>query len=88
MTIQEKVQTMIPRLSHLKDSAPTNNKRWCFSLLHDALVFSQDKIPRMDPHSLVSFVELTSHSVHDPNPNPQAVQNELAKLGFWIKLMN
>ena len=88
MTIQEKVQTMIPKLSHLKDSAPNNSKRWCFSLLHDALVYSQDKIPTMDPQSLVSFVELTAHSVNNPAPNPQTVQSELVKLGFWIKLMN
>lgn len=88
MTITEKVQKMQSRLSQLKEAAPNNNKRWCFGLLHDALVFSEEKIPDMDPPSLVAFIELTAHSVHNPEPNPQAIQNELVQLGFWVKQMN
>jgi len=89
MTVQEKVKLLLPKLEILKNAPKSSdNKRWCFSLLHDALVFSGDRLDNIDPMSFVAFIELTSHSVSDPNPNPKAVHNDLVRLGFWIREMN
>lgn len=75
---------MKPKLATMRDEATSNTQRWTFGLLHDALIFSGDKIHTMNAESLVGFIELTAIAAQAKDPDPRQVKKKLRSMGFDV----
>jgi hypothetical protein len=83
MTLQTKVKSMQARMAELQKGCGRNDqKRHCFSLLHDAVLFTGPRIDELDDTSLVGYIELAAQIVTCPNPDFRKLRNALIQMGF------
>jgi len=59
-----------------------DQKRHCYSLLHDAVLFTGARIDELDNESLVGYIELAASTVNSANPNFRNLRNALIQMGF------
>lgn len=82
MTI-EKVKSMQTRMAELQRACKRDDpKRHCYSLLHDAVLFTGPRLEALDSDSLVGFVELAAQIVTCDNPDFRKLRNALIQMGF------
>jgi hypothetical protein len=83
MTLQEKVKGMQERMNELRKKCRRDDqRRHCYSLLHDAVLFTGSRIDELGDGSLVGFIELASVVVEHQGVNFRYVRNKLIELGF------
>jgi len=83
MTLHEKVKSMQGRMREMyKGCGPNDQKRHCYSLLHDAVQFTGPRLDDLDETSLVGFIELAAQIVTCPNPDFRKLRNALIQMGF------
>lgn len=85
MTIHQKVKGMRPQLALYRDESISNMKRWCFGLLHDALLFTKEEtIDEMKPATLALFVEMMACAHIQDEPDARAFRMNLLRMGFNV----
>lgn len=83
MTLKAKVQSMQTRMAELHRGCERDDqKRHCYSLLHDAIAFTGNRIHDLEDGSLVGFIELAAAVVIRPDANLLYVRKKLVELGF------
>jgi hypothetical protein len=83
MTLQAKVKSMQGRMQELyKGCRPSDQKRHCFSLLHDAVLFTGPRIDELEEAALIGYIELAAQIVTCPNPDFRKLRNALIQMGF------
>jgi len=88
MTIQEKVRKMGKRMNEMRQEEPLRVKQHCFSLLHDAAIWSDSRIDEMSNDSLIGYIQLAAVVVQARDPDFSGVRFELANLGFNTSPLN
>lgn len=80
---------MQQRMAELRTGCiQSDPKRHCFSLLHDAVLFTHHRLDDLTNHSLVGFIELAAQAVTARHVSLSALRRELVKLGFSIAPVN
>jgi hypothetical protein len=76
---------MKKKLRSMREESLSEKKR-CFGLLHDALVFSEAKLHLLPASSLVEFIELTAWTVRENGSKEhyRKVEKQLRHLGFSV----
>lgn len=83
MTLQEQVKKMQERMNELRKGCRRDDeKRHCYSLLHDAVLFTGPRLEELGDGSLVGFIELAGTVAGRPDANFRYVRNKLIELGF------
>jgi hypothetical protein len=83
MTMQAKVKSMQTRMAELGRACKRNDpKRHCYSLLHDAVLFTGPRLEELDNNSLVGFIELAAQTVTCENPIFRKLRDALIQMGF------
>jgi len=83
-TIQEKVRSLSKTMSELGQVEPDRHKQHCFSLLHDAVLFTEDRIDEMSNHSLLGYITIASSTVTTKTPDCRKLRENLQMLGFDV----
>lgn len=81
MTIQSKVRRMQMRMNEMRQTC-TGQKRHCFSLLHDAVLFTGSRIDELSTDSLVGYIELAAMTVSYKDVDFLTLRKKLIELGF------
>lgn len=84
MTIHEKVRALRNRTSQLAEDEPLRHKQFCFTLLHDSILWSDSRIDQMGSESLIGLIELVAVTVQSQAPSVRDVRRSLLKLGFNV----
>jgi hypothetical protein len=83
MTLQAKVKSMQARMQELHDGCGRNDpKRHCYSLLHDAVLFTGPRLDELDDNALVGYIELAAQTVSCENPIFRKLRDSLIRIGF------
>jgi len=81
-TMQEKVIMMSKQVNELRQGGHEPQKDHCFSLLHDAVLFTGDRLDEMDKESLAGYLEIAAFAVHSATPQCRDIRKALVDLGF------
>lgn len=82
MTVQEKVRKMGKRMNEMRKDEPVRMKQHCYSLLHDAVLWTGSRLDGMDADSLIGFIQLAALTVQTNVPDLRHLRRELLNLGF------
>lgn len=63
-TMQEKVKLMAGQVNENRRYGNEPSKRHHYSLLHDVVLFTGDRLDEMDPDSLAGYLELAANTMY------------------------
>jgi hypothetical protein len=83
MTIQSKVKQMQFRMNEMRKACERDDyRRHYYSLLHDAVLFTGDRIDTLDKASLLGYIELAALVAGNGDIAFMALRARLIELGF------
>jgi hypothetical protein len=75
-------------MNQMREDEVAREKKHCFSLLHDAALWSDGRIDEMSNDSLIGYIQLAAVVVQAREPDLQGVRGELMSLGFNTSPLN
>jgi len=88
MTAQEKVRDIGKKLGEMSKTQPIRTKQHCYTLLRDAVVWSDCRIDTMSNESILGFITLAATTVQSNMPELRDIRKNLIVLGFNVSPMN
>ena len=88
MTAQDKVRDIGKSLGEMSKTQPIRIKQHCYTLLRDAVVWSDSRIDTMNNESIIGFITLAATTVQSNMPELRDVRRNLIALGFNTSPMN
>jgi len=71
-------------MNELRQSEPARRKQHCFSLLHDAVRFTEDRLDEMSNDSLLGYITLAAITMKSKVPEFGDIRADLLNLGFNV----